>query len=162
MDKILPQFERIVRKASGFTNAKLEPIGGFHPFDDRNIHPSLPGIVKNLFDNGYYAQSTFEAYKFLDKEIQNLSHLSESGFKLSMQAFAVDAPLIKLTNLSNSSELDEQKGYQFLFAGTMLAIRNPRGHEYDVIDTPDKCLDHLTLASLLIRRLEESGYKIAA
>lgn len=162
MVKALPQFERIVRKASGFTNAKLEPIGGLHPFDERNIHPDLPAIVKNLFDNGYYAQSTFEAYKFLDKEIQNLSHSSESGFKLAMQAFAIDAPLIKLTNLSNTSETDEQKGYQFIFAGAMLAVRNPRGHEHSVTDTPDKCLDHLTLASLLLRRLEESGYKIAA
>lgn len=162
MVKALPQFERIVRKAGGFTSAKLEPIGGLHPFDERNIHPDLPVIVKNLFDNGYYAQSTFEAYKFLDKEIQNLSHLSESGFKLAMQAFAIDSPLIKLTNLSNTSETDEQKGYQFIFAGAMLAVRNPRGHEHSVTDTPDKCLDHLTLVSLLLRRLEESGYKIAA
>lgn len=162
MVKTLSQFERIVRRASGFTNAKLEPIGGFHPFDDRNIHPNLPVIVKNLFDNGYYAQSTFEAYKFLDKEVQNLSHLSESGFRLAMQAFAVDAPLIKLTNLTNTTEQDEQKGYQFLFAGAMLAVRNPRGHEYSITDTPDKCLDHLTLVSLLLRRLEEAGYKIAS
>jgi uncharacterized protein (TIGR02391 family) len=151
-----------VRKASNFTDAKLEPIGGLHPFDERNIHPKLPPIVRNLFDNGYYTQATFEAYKFLDKEVQNLSRLSESGFKLAMQAFAVDAPLIKLTNLSSTSELDEQKGYQFIFAGAMLAVRNPRGHEYSITDSPDKCLDHLTLVSLLLRRLEESGYKIAA
>jgi len=162
MAKSLPQFEKIVRKASLFTNAKLEPIGGLHPFDDRNIHPNLPSIVKNLFDNGYYAQSTFEAYKYLDKEIQHLSHLSESGFKLAMQAFAVDAPLIRLTELSSKSEADEQKGYQFIFAGAMLAVRNPRGHEYSITDSPDKCLDHLTLVSLLLRRLEEAGYKIAA
>jgi hypothetical protein len=45
-----------------------------------------------------------------------------------------------------------------LSAGAMLAIRNPRGHE-NLIDTPDRCLDHLSLASLLIRRLEESRYK---
>lgn len=156
------RFEIIVRTASNFTDAKLEPIGGLHPFDERNIHPKLPPIVRDLFDNGYYAQATFEAYKFLDKEVQNLSRLSESGFKLAMQAFAINAPLIRLTNLSSTSELDEQKGYQFLFAGAMLAVRNPRGHEYSITDSPDKCLDYLTLASLLLRRLEESGYKIAA
>ena len=78
-----------------------------------------------------------------------------------MQAFAAEKPLIQLTNLSNGSELDEQKGYQFIFAGAMLAVRNPRGHEYSITDSPDKCLDHLTLVSLLLRRMEEAGYKIA-
>jgi len=155
------RFEIIVRKAGNLTDAKFEPSGGLHPFDDRNIHPKLPLIVRNLFDDGYYAQATFEAYKFLDKEVQSLSQLSESGFKLAMQAFSAEKPLIKLTNLSNDSELDEQKGYQFIFAGAMLAVRNPRGHEYSITDSPDECLDHLTLVSLLLRRMEEAGYKIA-
>jgi hypothetical protein len=57
------------------------------------------------------------------------------------------------------SEKDEQKGYQFLFAGSILAIRNPRGHEYALVDSPDTCLDHLGFASQLLRRLEKSGYK---
>lgn len=100
----LLQFERIVRKAGQFTDVKPEPVDGMHPFDERNIHPKIPYIVQELFDNGYYAQSTFEAYKFLDKEIQHLSHLSENGFKLAMQAFAPDSAIIKLTNLSNKSE----------------------------------------------------------
>jgi uncharacterized protein (TIGR02391 family) len=160
MVRAFSQFERIVRKAQSFTTARSEPIGGFHPFDERNIHPKLPTIVVNLFDNGYYAQATFEAYKFLDKNIQRLSRSSESGFKLAMQAFASEAPILKLTNLSRLSEIDEQKGYQFIFAGAMLAVRNPRGHEHSVTDTPDKCLDHLSLASLLMRRMEEAGLEI--
>jgi len=159
MLELLPQFERIVRKASRFTEARLEPTGGLHPFDERNIHPRFPGIVRDLFDNGHYAQATFEAYKFLDKEIQRHSRLYGSGFKLAMQAFAAESPIIKLTSLSGVSETDEQKGYQFIFAGAMLAVRNPRGHEYNVSDTPDKCLDHLSLASMLLRRLEEAGFR---
>ncbi len=43
----------------------------------------------------------------------------------------------------HTSEKDEQKGFQFLFAGSVLAIRDPRGHEYNFVDSPDKCLDHL-------------------
>ena len=71
-----------------------------------------------------------------------------------MQAFPEASPKIKLTELSTISEIDEQKGYQFIFAGSVMAIRNPRGHEYSVADTPDECLDHLSLASLLKRRLD--------
>lgn len=159
MAEAFARFERIVRKAGNFTDTKLEPAGGLHPFEERNIHPKLPSIVRDLFDNGYYAQATFEAFKFADKQLQNLSRLSESGFKLAMKAFDADAPHIKLTSLAGASEIDEQKGYQFMFAGAMLAVRNPRGHEH-IADTPDKCLDHLTLVSLLLRRLEESGYQV--
>jgi uncharacterized protein (TIGR02391 family) len=155
----LARFERIVRVANQFTGARPEPAGGLHPFDERNIHPKLPQVVQDLFDNGHYAQATFEAYKFLDKEVQRHSGLTESGHKLMLQAFAVKSPLIQLTPLCTTSERDEQMGYQFLFAGSVLAIRNPRGHEFGVVDSPDKCLDHLSLVSLLLRRLEEAGFK---
>ena len=158
MDDRVIRFEQLVRRAGQFTEARSEPSGGLHPFDERNIHPRLPSIVKHLFDDGHYAQATFETYKFIDKEVQRFSSSSESGFKLMMQVFG-DPPTIKLTPLSNASEKDEQKGFQFLFAGSVLGIRNPRGHEYGVIDTPDECLDHLGLASLLLRRLEEAGFK---
>lgn len=159
MNDLLSRFERVARRASQHTAARSEPAGGLHPFDERNIHPRLPQIARDLFDNGHYAQATFEAYKFLDKEIQRHSGATENGFKLMMQAFAVEAPLIKITPLLTVSEKDEQKGFQFIFAGSILAIRNPRGHEFGIVDSPDKCLDHLSLASLLLRRLEEAGLK---
>ncbi len=159
MPEQFSRFERLVRLAGQFTDARSEPVGGLHPFDERNIHPRLPAIVKQLFDDGHFPQATFEAYKYVDKEIQRFSNSTESGVKLMMQAFAAEGPLVKLTLLSTVSEKDEQRGFQFLFAGSVLAIRNPRGHEYAISDSPDKCLDHLSLASLLLRRLEESGFK---
>ena len=152
-------FERVVRKAHTFTSARSLPIGGLHPFDQRDVHPKLPSVVKQLFDDGHFAQSTFEAYKFVDKEVQRFAGSSESGFKLMMQAFAADKPLLALNALLTTSEKDEQKGFQFLFAGSVLAIRNPRGHEHSVVDSPDQCLDHLSLASLLLRRLDDAGFK---
>ena len=147
-------FENIVRKTSKFTDARIIPASNLHPFDERNIHAKLPQIVMDLFDNGHYSQATFEAYKFIDNEIQRHSGLSESGFKLMMQVFTAEAPKIQLTPVHTISEMDEQKGFQFIFAGAVLAIRNPRGHKFGVIDTPDKCLDHLGLASLLLRNLK--------
>src|SRR6266404_514937 len=150
----LEQFGDIVRRAHRFTEARSEPVGGVHPFDNRNIHPRLPKNVRALFDDGHYAQATFEAFKFIDKEIQGLASSGESGFKLMMNAFNDATPPLKLTPMISVSEKDEQKGYQFLFAGSILAIRNPRGHEYAIHDSPDECLDHLALASLLLRRLQ--------
>jgi hypothetical protein len=41
----------------------------------------------------------------------------------------------------------------------MQGIRNPRAHEPTIVDDPDICLDHLSFVSLLLRRLEQAGYK---
>ena len=153
------RFEKIARNAHAFDSRAEQERQVLHPFDIRNIHPHLHPISKALFDNGHYAQATFEAFKFVDKEIQRFSGISESGYKLFMQAFAENSSAIVLTKMSNMSEKDEQQGYKFLGAGSALAIRNPRGHEYNIKDDPDKCLDHLNLASLLLRRLDEAGYK---
>lgn len=78
-----------------------------------------------------------------------------------MTVFSETSPLLKLNDCLSNFEKDEQKGFQFLFAGSILAIRNPRGHEYAIHDSPDECLDHLALASLLLRRLQSAGLKIA-
>lgn len=158
MATLLDRFEIIVRRAKAFDARDGQDSLALHPFDRRNIHPRLPPKVRKLFDDGHYAEATFEAFKFIDKVVQKHSKVSESGMKLMMQVFDEAKPLLKLTTLSNSSEIDEQKGYRFLFSGAVMAIRNPRGHEVNVSDDPDTCLDHLAFASLLLRRLEQSGF----
>jgi len=153
-------FERIARSASQLTYADAPRTAPDHPFESRNIHPAFPVNVKKLFDDGHYSQATFEAFKFVDKEVARLAKHSESGFKLMMAVFSESSPLLKVNGCVSTSEKDEQKGFQFLFAGSILAIRNPRGHEYAIHDSPDECLDHLALASLLLRRLQSAGLKI--
>ena len=159
MGDVFARFERVARRAHKFTEARSIPPGGLHPFDERNIHPRLPAVVKQLFDDGHYSQATFEAYKFVDTEIQRLAGLKVSGFKLMMKAFDEESPIIRLTPLATQSEVDEQHGYRFVFAGSVMAIRNPRGHRHSVVDPPDRCLDHVSLASMLLRRLDEAGFK---
>jgi uncharacterized protein (TIGR02391 family) len=129
-----------------------------HPFEARDIHPNLPLKVKKLFDDGHFAEATYHAFKFLDKKVEKHSGISESGFKLMMDAFNSKNPKIRLTALKTQSEIDEQEGYRFVFAGGVQAIRNPRAHEFSVVDDPDTCLDHLSFVSMLLRRLEQSGF----
>jgi uncharacterized protein (TIGR02391 family) len=157
----LQMFARIARSANQLAYAEQPRTAPDHPFESRNIHPAFPLNVKRLFDDGHYSQATFEAFKFVDKEVARLSKHSETGFKLMMFVFAEASPLLKLNGGASMSEKDEQKGFQFLFAGSILAIRNPRGHEYAIHDSPDECLDHLALASLLLRRLGSAGFKVA-
>jgi uncharacterized protein (TIGR02391 family) len=155
-------FERIVRSVTRQTGVDREFVPVEHPFETRNLHSALPSVVRDLFDDGHYSQATFEAFKYVDKQVARLSKSGESGFKLMMSVFSETSPILKLNRCQSSSERDEQKGFQFLFAGSVLAIRNPRGHEYSVHDMPDECLDHIAMVSILLRRLEAAGFKLTA
>ena len=160
----LTELERIARGAYRFADGD----GGLasavqHPFVARDIHEALPPKVRDLFDDGHYAEATYAAYKYLDTEVSRLSGIAKTGRALMMDALNADGgvPAIKLTPLGTMSEKDEQDGYRFLFAGSMMAIRNPRGHEHTVADDLETCLAHLSLATLLLRRLERAGYALS-
>jgi uncharacterized protein (TIGR02391 family) len=158
MDNDLSVFERIARGAHRFSEEDPVEASRHHPFDVRGIHPDLPARTKELFDDGYYAEATFEAFKFIDRRVAGHAQLNESGFKLMMAAFDEGKPILTLNALKKVSEIDEQKGFRFLFSGGALAIRNPRAHEHSFQEDPDTCLDYLAFASLLLRRLESAGY----
>jgi uncharacterized protein (TIGR02391 family) len=161
MSNGLTFFERIARNAARF-HEHAPSIESQHPFELRNIHSVLPPVVRELFDNGHYAQATFEAFKFLDNEVKRHTRLDRTGKALMMEAFKDASPLIQLTPLLTETDRNEQEGYRFLFAGSVLAIRNPRGHEYQIMDDVDTCLDHLSLVSHLLRRLIKAGYAPSA
>src|SRR5262245_50580070 len=151
MNRLLSSLERIARNAYRFTEVSSERTAG-HPFDSRDIHQELPGEVRKLFDNGHYSQATFEAFKYLDNSVKQLANTDKTGKALMMEAFRDGLPPIQLTALQTKTERVKQEGYKFVFAGSMMAIRNPRGHEHSVTDDVTTCLDHLSLVSQLLRR----------
>jgi uncharacterized protein (TIGR02391 family) len=164
MPSSLEKFEAIARALAQLPQQEpaTQPAAvsaSLHPFDGRNIHPGLPPKVRKLFDDGHFPEATFHAFKYLDKKIQKFTGISKSGFQLMMDAFSGTPPKVKLNALQTISEKDEQEGYRFVFAGGMQGIRNPRGHEDALPDDPDICLDHLSFVSMLLRRLEQAGYK---
>lgn len=148
------QFEAIARRSPRYGEHQFSSANGDHPFELRSIHTRVSDATRHLFDDGHYAQATFEAFKLVEQEVRKMAGSSKSGQSLMMSAFAKTNPRIQITPMTNQSEIDEQEGFKFLFAGAMLAIRNPRGHEVGVGDSLDSCLDHLSLASLLLRRLD--------
>lgn len=152
MTEAFSLFERIVRKAKN-VGSPLTESRDVHPFDERNIHPDIAKVSMKLFDDGHYAQATFEALKYIDNQVKAISGIEETGFSLMMNAFNETSPKIKLTDLVTISDKDEQKGYRYVFAGIMSGVRNPRGHD-NRIDPIDLCLDHLSVASVLLRTLE--------
>src|SRR6516225_7550274 len=122
-------FERFVRNAKHVRERDVPEPAEVHPFDERNIHPDIAAVSQKLFDDGHYSQATFEAFKLIDKTVQAVSGVVDTGFKLMMTAFSENGPKIQLNDLVTMSDKDEQLGFRHMFAGAMSAIRNPRGHE---------------------------------
>ncbi|HET7277016.1 MAG TPA: TIGR02391 family protein [Dermatophilaceae bacterium] len=164
----LDRFEAIARSvgaeqakalAAALTTELPEPEEP-HPFETRNIHPDLPNKVRKLFDDGHWEQSVFEAFKYIETEVKRISALrGNTGYVLMMDVFNESNPKVQLNALVTESEIDEQRGYRYIFAGASAGIRNPRGHEVDIGDTPDEALDYLALASLLLRKLDAAGVR---
>jgi uncharacterized protein (TIGR02391 family) len=153
------RFERIARQSPAPATREAAEEGELHPFERRNIHQSFPPKVRELFDDGHYAEATAKAFAFVERTVQKASGLvTDTGWDLMMAAFEEKKGPLKLTPMSDGDEISEQVGYRFLFGGSTRAIRNPRAHNPLLVDDPDRCLDHLSFASLLLRRLEQAGY----
>ena len=113
---------------------------------------------RKLFADGHYALAVEQAYKCLDNTVNTKSGLHEKyGAKLMQEAFSPQNPVLRLNGLQSRSERDEQLGYMEIFAGVMTGIRNPRAHNYQLVDEPEKALELLVLANHLMRMLERSS-----
>lgn len=165
MSASLERLERIARAAAldqaGYPAAvEAETEAELHPFETRNIHPDLPRRVRRLFDDGHWEQAVFEAFKYVEVEVKRISGIRrKTGFGLMMEAFNESDPRIRLNPLATDSDVDEQRGFRSMFAGAAAGIRNPRGHEVELGDSPDEALDYLALASILLRRLDSAGLR---
>jgi uncharacterized protein (TIGR02391 family) len=155
----LDSFEQIVRVAHQFSESEAPTPEAGHPFDARNVHPDLPDDVRGLFDDGHFPQATFEAFKYVDEEMQRISGSRDFGSSMMLRVLGGTPPAVGLNPGMTKSEQSEQEGFKFLFAGAILGVRNPRGHRTGISDDPDTCLDHLSLASMLLRRLDEAGLR---
>lgn len=65
-------------------------------------------------------------------------------------------PSIQINDLQSQSERDEQQGFQFLFMGATLGIRNPKAHDRVAQKDHFRTLEYLAFASLLCKRVDEA------
>ena len=112
---------------------------------------------RSLLADGYYALAVERAYIYIDNLVSKRSGRSDKdGADLMRAVFSPKNPVLKLNNLQSRSEENQQQGYMHIFEGTMIGIRNPRAHEYDLEDSPEEALEMLVIASHLIRMLNRA------
>lgn len=121
----------------------------------------IVSVSRDLFVSGFFNQAVFEAFKALDKYIQlKAKNSSSSGAKLMNDVFSPNNPALQWSERKTTSEIDQHRGYHFLFSGAFTGIRNPTGHEIDWIDDHTEALDAILIAQHLLRRAKAASVAV--
>lgn len=125
-------------------------------FRDLALHHEIARACEKLFENGHYAEAVENACKALDMLVKLRSMRADpSGTELMQLVFSPKVPILRFNDQINDSERSEQQGMMFLFAGAMLALRNPRAHNL-VQDHPENAVDYLSFLSMLAKSLDRT------
>jgi uncharacterized protein (TIGR02391 family) len=123
------------------------------------IHPEVTRVARSRFESGHYADSVEAALKEVNsvvkRKVKDATGQETDGNRLMERAFSSANPVIALDDLSTESGRNIQSGYQRLFSGAMIGVRNPKAHENVVIDA-NRAMHFLFLASLLMHKLDEA------
>jgi uncharacterized protein (TIGR02391 family) len=123
--------------------------------DNLHLHPQIADASVDLFKSGHYANSVEDACKVLDFLVKMKSKRDLSGTELMQVAFSPKAPVLKFNDQLNDSEKSEQQGMMFLYAGAMLAFRNPRAHGL-LTDDPVEALEIIGFVNFLAKSLDRA------
>lgn len=133
----------------------LAPPSAVTASDQYKFHAEIERVSGELYRSGHYAQAALEAYIRVIEQVKLMSKIQDDGDSLMNKAFACDkqTPKIQFNNLSTDAEIDEQRGFLFLFKG-IVGLRNSKAHSNSLFNDPQRGHDYLALASLLMRVLE--------
>lgn len=123
------------------------------------LHPRLALVSRKLYEGGSFKEAAQAAFTEIDERVGRIMAaqpgIRKTGKDMMMAAFSEADPIIKLFPDENPDARMMQEGYRFIFAGVMLAIRNPKGHRNFTIEEQD-AIELLFLASRLLRMLDEA------
>jgi uncharacterized protein (TIGR02391 family) len=124
----------------------------------KDLHPTVRDACATLFENGHTVQAIFEAFKRVELEARSRAPASlRDRPARDLMASLLDQkdPAIRLNRGRTQSDRDEQEGFKLIFMGAMQGIRNPKAHDAMPDLPPERALEYLSMASLLMRRLDE-------
>jgi uncharacterized protein (TIGR02391 family) len=127
-------------------------------FDAMKFHPRIIQVSESLFKTGNYASAIFEASKAVHNYVRDKTGLPSDldGVNLMERVFNENKPILQLNELLDQSDKNEQKGFKLMFMGSQMGIRNPKAHENVKQEDPNRTLEYLSMASLLMKRIDES------
>ena len=121
--------------------------------DDPEWNKEIQAATAELFRDGHYANAIEDGCKALDAMVQKLSGRTDiTGTELMQTVFSFKNPILAFNALTSESDKSEQQGMMYLFAGAMLALRNPRAHQI-IDDHPRRAQECLSFLNMLANSL---------
>jgi uncharacterized protein (TIGR02391 family) len=125
-------------------------------YEGLELHPAIERATGQLYRDGHYANAIEDGVKALNNLIRMNSGIEDKdGTALMEFVFSPKTPILKFNNLSDTSEVDEQKGFMMMFSGAVSGLRNPRAHKI-IKDDPEMALEFIAFISLLAKLADKS------
>ncbi|MFQ5745406.1 MAG: TIGR02391 family protein [Acidobacteriota bacterium] len=125
-------------------------------FEGLDLHPRIATACADLYRDGHYSNAVLNASVALVNFVKEKSARHDlDGSALMLEVFSPNKPILAFNDLADQTDKDEQQGMMFLFAGAVLALRNPRAHKL-LEDSPEEALEYIALLSLLAKRLDRA------
>lgn len=125
------------------------------------IHPMIEKTSRKLFEDGHYANASEDAFIEINSRVKKIYKIVNSekdrvpdGVDAMNTVFSSNNPDVMFADISTDTGKNMQKGYMYMFAGAMSALRNPKAHENISLDK-EECKKRLVFASLLMDKLDE-------
>lgn len=120
------------------------------------LHPQVMTAATQYIRSGHYAAAVFESMKAVVNRVKSTTGLDHDGVDLMNRVFSAQRPLLILGGSATPTQRNVQAGYRELFVGAVQAIRNPPAHEPMGSMDVNEAFELLTLASLLMRLLDNA------
>jgi len=151
LDSLIETFKEKIQDTSEDPSVRAN-----RTLSELNIHPELVKGIGKLFQDGHYANAVEDACKILESFVKMRSmRFDLAGTDLMQKVFSPKQPILQFNDLRTETDKSEQQGMMFLYAGAMLALRNPRAHSIRV-DDPENALDLIMFINLLIKSLDNA------
>lgn len=122
------------------------------PMELSYLHPIVQKAAGELFRDGHYRQAILDTYIALVDAVKVKSGRQDlDNTPLMQTVFSIKNPVISV-----SADTDEQLGFMWLFTGAVMGIRNPKAHRLIDQKDPQRTLEWLSFASVLLRVLDDS------
>lgn len=150
-----------------FTSPSGQRIELFTRYD---FHPRIKKVSFKQFKDSYYKEAIQNALVEVVDQVKiktnhpkvkkNNKTYDLDGDNLMNHVFGCDnqTPLIKFNKLKDNLDKAEQRGLMYLFKG-IVGVRDKKAHLNFIQQDPLKTIEYLSLASLLLRLLDEHAPK---
>ena len=144
---------KLIDLRGSLTNRALnEGVDPETPSELAGLHPDVQRLAGRLYRDGHYRQAILDTYIGIVEAVKKRSGRKDLDNTPLMQAvFSLRNPLLKV-----SEESDEQQGFMWLYSGAVMAIRNPKAHRLIEQTDPQRTIEWLSFASVLLRVLDET------